>query len=132
MDKLTELANRQADLVDSFPHHYRMVPAAMKRRVASHFDEFIVQLDSLVAKCESAVQKRRVNNPKTLSNLVDAIEQADRDVSAAAEETSKLPELEELTQEFGKLRQTYRETMDVLSDWARQLNAGGKDISLAA
>lgn len=132
MNKLTELANRQADLVDSFPRHYRMVPQAVKRRVAGQFDEFIVQLDSLVAKCESAVQKRRLHNQKSMSNLQGAILQADKDVTAAAEETAKLPELESLTGEFGKLRETYRETIDVLNGWLRQLDGDGKDVSLAA
>jgi hypothetical protein len=132
MDKLTALVNRQADLLDSFPHHYRMVPQAVKRRVAGHFDEFIVQLDSLVAKCESAVQKRRIHNRKAVTGLRDAINQADKDVSAAAEETAKLPELATLTQEFGELRQTYRETVEVLDDWLRHMEGNGKDVSLAA
>lgn len=131
MDKLTELANRQADLVDSFPRHYRLVPQAAKRQMAYRFDEFIVQLDSLVAKCESAVQKRRLLNRKAMSSLLGAIRQADKEVSEATEETSKLPELHGLTEEFGRLRQSYRETMDVLHEWMSQLG-DGKDVSLAA
>jgi hypothetical protein len=132
IDKLSELANRQADLVDSFPRHYRLIPQASKRQMANHFDEFIVQLDSLVAKCESVVQKRKLHNRKAMLTLLGAIRQADKDVTAASEETSKLSELENLTDEFAKLRHTYQETLEILDDWVRQLDGDGKDVSLAA
>lgn len=132
IDKLTELANRQADLLDSFPGHYRDIPVSAKRQLSIQFDEFIVQLDSLVAKLESTVQKRRVQNRKAMAQLQSAIRQADREVSTVAEETAKLPELARLTGEFQGLRQSYRETLTVLDGWIHQLDGQASQVSLAA
>lgn len=132
IDKLTELANRQADLLDSFPGHYRSIPTAAKRRVSIQFDEFVVQLDTLVGKLESTVQKRRIQHRKAMVQLQGAIRQADREVSAVAEETAQLPELAALTREFEGLRHSYRETLEVLDDWLHQLDALGAHVSLAA
>lgn len=131
-DNLNDLANRQADLVDSFPRFYRLVPPAMKRQVAAQFDEFIVQLDTLVAKLESAVQKRRLHNRKSMANLQHAIIQADKNVMIAAEETAKLPELSGLTAEFNSLREHYQNSLEMLSHWLRQLEASEASVSMAA
>lgn len=131
-DKLMELANCQADLVDSFPRHYRAVPQAVKRRVANQFDEYIEQLDPLVAKLESIVQKHRLHNLKSMNLLQGAIHQADRNVSAAAEETASQPELNALTEEFRKLRQSYRETLKVLDTWIHELEDAKTPVSMAA